>query len=135
MKNLTWLMLVLVVPGFSQTKETRPIVGGPTQQTLGELNGRFWQGIPSGLKSMFIVGFAEGVAFAGPGQLKAFPTVPYGDIVKGLDRFYQEPENLIFPMGYALEIFTMKVRGSILRHRKEADGIQGLYQGQGRGAK
>ena len=41
-----------------------------------------------------------------------FPDVPFGDIVKGVDRFYQEPENLTFPVNYALEIFTLKVNGS-----------------------
>ena len=33
-------------------------------------------------------------------------------MVKGLDRFYEEPENLAFPVSYALQIFTIKVSGA-----------------------
>ena len=37
----------------------------------------------------------------------------YGDwrLEKGLDRFYQEPENLRFPISAALRIFAMRVEG------------------------
>jgi hypothetical protein len=112
MKKLTWVLLVVVMPCFSQANETQQTVGGKIEQTVGQLNGRFWQGMPPGpIKTAFIVGFGEGIGFARP-QAKDFPSVPYGDIVKGLDRFYQEPENLIFPIGYALEVFTMKVEGA-----------------------
>ena len=54
-----------------------------------------------------------GLAFAKPSDEKVyFPRAPYGDIVKGLDSFYQEPENLIFPINNGLRIFTMKVNGA-----------------------
>ena len=112
MKRLTWLLIVLVMPCFSQANQSQQTVGSGTQQTLGELNGRFWQVIPSSQKATFIVGFAEGMGFARPEQVKDFPTVPYGDIVQGLDRFYGEAEKLVFPVGYALQIFTMKLNGA-----------------------
>jgi hypothetical protein len=43
-----------------------------------------------------------------------FPCLPttFGDIEKGLNRFYQEPENLMFPVSFALHFFTMKVNGA-----------------------
>ena len=41
-----------------------------------------------------------------------FPGVPYGDVLKGVDRFYEEPENLTFPVLYALEVFALKVNGA-----------------------
>jgi hypothetical protein len=34
------------------------------------------------------------------------------EIVKGLDRFYDEPENLILPVSRGLEIFAMRVNGA-----------------------
>jgi len=41
-----------------------------------------------------------------------FPsTMTFGEIIKGLDRFYEEPENLILPVIDGLELFTLKANG------------------------
>ena len=39
-------------------------------------------------------------------------TMSFGEIVKGMDRFYEEPENLILPVIEAMEIFTLKANGA-----------------------
>jgi hypothetical protein len=42
-----------------------------------------------------------------------FPsTVTFGEIAKGLDHFYEEPENLILPLIDGLELFAQKVNGA-----------------------
>lgn len=59
------------------------------------------------------MGLDEGMGRLAPyKEDEFFPKVPFGDITKGLDRFYQEPENLMFPICDALRIFKIKVVGA-----------------------
>jgi hypothetical protein len=45
--------------------------------------------------------------------LPRFPPVPeFGEIIKGIDRFYQEPENLRVVLFSATKVFAMKVEGA-----------------------
>jgi hypothetical protein len=63
----------------------------------------------------FIVGYGEAIMAVGYKHDELmFPMLPttFGDIERGLNRFYQEPENLIFPDSFALHFFTMKVNGA-----------------------
>jgi hypothetical protein len=39
-------------------------------------------------------------------------TMTFGEIAKGLDHFYGEPENLILPVVDGLELFALKVNGT-----------------------
>jgi hypothetical protein len=74
-------------------------------EPTGGVNGRFWHTLSSTSKLYFLYGFDEAMGLAKPYDDKLyFANVSYGDIVKGLDRFYQEPENLMFPISYALRI-------------------------------
>jgi hypothetical protein len=36
----------------------------------------------------------------------------YGEVLKGIDRFYQEPENMRLPIFVALQVFALKVAGA-----------------------
>jgi len=77
--------------------------------TKGTLNGRFWNSLPEDSRLWFILGYCEGTS-----QFwLACPTeVENGELVKGIDRFYQEPENLRLPVITAMAVFTQKVRGA-----------------------
>jgi hypothetical protein len=103
MKKLAW-MLMLVLPCFSQTISN--------EKTLGGLNGRFWETLTPSDRLWFIIGLHEGLEYAEARMPSYFPGVPYGDVLKGVDRFYEEPENLTFPVLYALEVFALKVNGA-----------------------
>jgi len=108
--------------------------------TLGKANGRYWQSLSTTSKLDFLVGFGEGYSAAAPsgipwdlrqmvGEAKVaaatkaleasrslkwyFPEkLSYGEVVKGVDRFYEDPENIRLPITDALEIFTRKVNGA-----------------------
>jgi hypothetical protein len=104
MKKLAWIMLLFVLPCLSQTDIKR---------TDGGLNGRFWDTLSSTSKLFFIMGFDDAIGTVYPNSERVyFSKVPYSDIVKGVDRFYQEPENLMFPVSDALQIFTIKANGA-----------------------
>jgi hypothetical protein len=108
MRKLAWILFMLVLPCFSQTNEN--------EQTFGGLNGRFWERLKPSDRLWFIIGVHEGLNITGISEAATmrlyFPDIPYGDILKGVDRFYAEPENLRFPVVYALKIFALKVNGA-----------------------
>jgi hypothetical protein len=103
-------------------------------RTNGQLNGRYWESLGDQLKTEFIVGYSEGIT---SGQVTPFVALalanskldekgnkslndiqqllfprgtPYGDVMKGLDRLYAEPENLPLPVSSALRVLGMKFR-------------------------
>jgi hypothetical protein len=79
------------------------------QKTNGLLNGRFWTVLGDSSKLVFVLGYCEaavGLAVPCPSQSE------FGEIVKGIDRFYQEPENLRLPFMTAQRVFAMKVAGA-----------------------
>jgi hypothetical protein len=77
-------------------------------RTRGLVNGRFWTILHYDTKLFFIIGFCEGAASADVCP----PQSEFGEIVKGIDRLYQEPENLRLPFVDAARIFAMKVTGA-----------------------
>ena len=108
MRKLAWILFMLVLRCYAQTSEN--------EQTLGGLNGRFRERLKPSDRLLFILGLHEGLNIPGSSEQanmrSYFPDVPYGDILKGVDRFYEEPENLLFPVVYALKIFALKVNGA-----------------------
>jgi hypothetical protein len=77
-------------------------------RTGGLLNGRFWKILKPSDKLIFVVGYCE--ASVGP---YACPTQSeFGEIVDGVERFYQDPENLSIPFVTAERVFAMKVAGA-----------------------
>jgi hypothetical protein len=103
MKKLAW-MFMLVLPCFSQAINN--------EKTLGGLNGRFWERLTPSDRLWFIIGLHEGLEYSEATMRSYFPDVPYSDILKGVDRLYEEPETLTFPILYALEVFALKVNGA-----------------------
>jgi hypothetical protein len=127
MKKLMLVLVLAAVSGAGQTPDA--------QKTQGRLNGRYWESLAGPVKVEFVVGYAEGVTntqvslllvgigFAnrklddeGAKNLRdtiqlLFPLdTSYGDVLKGLDRLYAEPENLPLPINSAFRILAMKFR-------------------------
>lgn len=124
MKKLMITSLLAVVACAAQTPDA--------QKTNGKLNGRYWESMPETFKVGFIQGYSEAVTslrvlpFVGIGfahcklddegaknvrdvlQLLFPEGIVYGEVMKGLDRLYAEPENLPLPIDSALKIVTMK---------------------------
>lgn len=90
--------------------------------TMGLSNGRFWELLTEMEKTCYLVGYLD---HEKPFNHQQAPDGPIGDkesdwwpwhldikeISKGLDNFYAQPENLIFPTRFALRILAMKVAG------------------------
>lgn len=94
---LTLLMIVLATSCYAADISD--------QRSNGSLNGRFWTHLNQHEKLTFVLGYCEGAPICPPQ-----PT--FSDIVKGIDRFYQEPENLRLTFASALRIFSLKVAGA-----------------------
>ena len=85
-----------------------------TNTTLGFANGQAWGRMSESMKLGFVVGFADGFgsAVAVSTYDDRFPSKSTnGEIVKALDKFYEEPANAAIPITGALQIFTAQVRG------------------------
>lgn len=81
-------------------------------KTSGAVNGRYWTSLDEAFKAFFLAGYLQGTFANASIQLNdGLPATVIGDMEKGLDRFYAEPENLRFPVSAALWIFAMKVEG------------------------
>jgi hypothetical protein len=85
------------------------------ERTKGLLNGRFWNRFGdlggNGSKLFFVIGYCEGAASA-PSDIRCPKQLEFGEILKGIDKFYQEPENLRLPFIVAVQILRMKVEGA-----------------------
>ena len=80
-------------------------VDADNDRSNGHFNGRFWSGLNNNSKAAFILGYCEGAS-----DCPIQPT--FGDIVKGVDKFYQEPENLRLAIRSAIRVFALKVAGA-----------------------
>jgi hypothetical protein len=108
------------VNGQGQDSSIASEIASQHSGSAGLLNGRFWVARNDGQKVIFIMGYCEAARSGkvpdrhdSPLALASCPTeVTLGDILKGLDRFYQEPENLRLAIRSALRIFAMKVAGA-----------------------
>jgi hypothetical protein len=108
--------------------------------TLGHVNARYWQSLSITSKADFLIGFVDGYSEALPSGIpwdlrkivgedkvaaatKAiessrslawyFPDkMSYGELMKGIDQLYENPENIRLPIRDALEVFTRKANGA-----------------------
>jgi hypothetical protein len=111
MKRLTLLLVLLTLPCLAESD---------SDKTGGVVNGRFWQHLEPMAKIAFIIGLQEGIGIGaattadGDKSIKTYfeKAANYGEIIAGVDRLYQEPENAALPVFWVLEVFTMKVRGA-----------------------
>jgi len=85
--------------------------------TNGTANGRFWNDLAPNQKSAYLNGLWDGLAQA-KGFLNAanveslYPLgLTNGEIDKALDRFYDTPENIQVPIGWALVICRQRLQG------------------------
>lgn len=94
-------------------------------------NGRFWQEMTSASRLYFIMGFHEAVGDAVYAGIEEgvkidfkradkevnffFPHLSFGEVVKGVDRFYDDPENAPIPIFNAFRLFTYKAKGGTPR--------------------
>jgi hypothetical protein len=106
MKKLILVALLMSISAFCQSTDN--------ERTNGGVNGRFWMTLSDTSRLYFLIGFDEAMGIGNPyGEKDYFSKdAPFGDVVKGITRFYQEPENLRSPVSYALQIFRMKVNGA-----------------------
>jgi hypothetical protein len=102
----------------------RPDTADPKQK--GALNGRYWTSLTDNMQTFFLVGYLDAhFAYAPPFLNNSLPATVIGDIQKGLDRFYQDPENLRFPISAALRIFAMRVEG---KSQPQIDSMLSVFQ-------
>jgi hypothetical protein len=102
------------------------LVGSPEGMiTNGLFNGRFWRAAGDVAKVSYMQGIVAALSrvkfrsLNGPCDaesdrvLKAYmlPQGAVADAEEGVDRFYEEPENLLIPIIDALEIVSAKARG------------------------
>lgn len=83
-----------------------------SDSTAGFKNGRFWGALDSTGRLSFLIGFFEGLG------AEAFPKVgdyssglSYGETVKGIDPFYEDPSNAPVPIVSAMVVVKRKVEG------------------------
>jgi hypothetical protein len=99
-----------------------------SMETGGALNGRFWTGLQLDGKRMFLTGYAEGLHVASASdsaydQIAQTWLPQHGitdDAVKGVDKFYVQPENLRLPIIFAIRVFAMQIAG---RPQAEIDRV------------
>ena len=107
--------------------------GDEPWQTNGKVNGRYWTGIDDMQKLAYLVAYKEASEAYHQSDTGYFPCSPVilGDILKGIDRIYSDPENLVLPVVDALWIFTAKTRGSSPREIEQGQWLV-LQRARGR---
>jgi hypothetical protein len=86
--------------------------------TDGQVNGRFWNGATMEGKMSFLMGFTGGLVHAkliheAVTVENSYPfSMTNGEVGKALDRFYDTPENMKIPIGFALVICRQRLEGA-----------------------
>jgi hypothetical protein len=99
------------------------VLGSPQDHPVlfskGEFNGRFWTTLNHLAKIAYVDRYRNGITLAhsftkNEDHLEVFamPDLPNEDVLKGVDKFFAEPEKLRFPITPALFIFSLKVAGT-----------------------
>jgi hypothetical protein len=122
-EKLLWAVVVVlgVVAPFGHAQQANM----ENLKTKGLINGRFWTLWKHALdvappekkqaaserddnwKTAFLFGYCEAAV-----TLPCPPQLQFDEIIKGIDKFYQEPENLRFPFVLALRVLVLKVTGA-----------------------
>jgi len=117
--QLTMLICALALAGSLRAQDQKLA----SITTIGLSNGRFWMFMDDRQRTCYLVGYQDHKivfgdlpvpacdACAGEKEKDWWPTLTVGEILKGLDNFYGEPENLSLPIRFALRILAMKVAG------------------------
>lgn len=77
--------------------------------TQDKLNGRFWRSITQSERLTYLAGFGENQPCNGADSPAGATN---GEIPSALNTFYQLPENLAIPIGRAIEVFALKLKGT-----------------------
>jgi hypothetical protein len=85
---------------------------GPDGMTLGFVNGRLWNGSSADMKLSYVIGIAEAISLTG-GDMTRFlaKNLSAAEDSKAVDKFYEDPSNLLVPVSFALQITAMKANG------------------------
>jgi hypothetical protein len=98
----------------------------PEWYSTGLLNGRYWTSLDERAKAFYLAGYRDGlvVGVGSTGLAEAgeiwerlrrgrFPiALIISDVVKGVDKFFSEAENLRFPIVDAVGLFARKAAGA-----------------------
>jgi hypothetical protein len=85
----------------------------PDSLTTGGLyNGRGWVTANSGEKLYFVMAFGDALIVETKVSGVYFGESTNGEIVKGLDQFYEDPANASIPVPFAMKLFARKVSGA-----------------------
>ena len=109
------MLLALSILGASQLLPSDELTVGRNSRTGKRyklLNGRSWNRTSDSGKINFVLGYVEAIEALGDNDaMTTVPNVQIKEIVKALDGFYTEPENLPFRIVDAIYIFAAKSAG------------------------
>ena len=82
------------------------------QRTGGKLNGRWWHIMDNDQRFAYVLGYGDAAQMMTnwPNYFPVLPTT-FEDVIKGVNRIYEEPENLVLPISDAIWLFTLKAKG------------------------
>ncbi|MDP8991216.1 MAG: hypothetical protein M3N41_14190 [Acidobacteriota bacterium] len=101
-------LFLVALPSHTQ------IVNAP-MQTEGLNNGRLWATLPDASKTMYVAGAVDATIMACEKDewKKLFAAnLSVGEVLKSLNRFYDEPTNAPVPVTYAMTVVKMKAEGA-----------------------
>jgi len=101
-------LFLIALPSDTQTTEDR-------LHTAGLVNGRAWSRMDDASKSFYVAGSLDGITMAcGSDQWKKLfaSDLNVGDVVKSLNKFYEEPTNIAIPITGAMSIVKSKAEGA-----------------------
>lgn len=101
-------MFLIAFPLKTQTTSNR-------FQTAGITNGRTWTTLSAESKTFYISGSVDSTILAcGTDEWRRLfaSSLSIGDVIKSLDKFYEEPTNAAVQVPYAMTVVKMKAEGA-----------------------
>jgi hypothetical protein len=82
--------------------------------TAGMSNGRLWLSLDSDAKTAYLTGIKDIlIATKPPDEAEYLPgRYTVGEMAKGVDQFYDSPENTLIPVVFGLRVCVMKFNGA-----------------------
>jgi hypothetical protein len=82
--------------------------------TSGMSNGRLWLSLDSDAKTVYLTGIKDIlIATKPPDEAEYLPgRYTVAEIAKGVDKFYDSPENTLIPVVFGLRVCVMKFNGA-----------------------
>ena len=94
----------------------------PDTYTAGLSNGRLWTVLTAELRTTYLLGYRDHhIVFSNQDVPESsvsekesawWPKLSIAEAQRGLDRFYEAPENLVLPIRYGLRVLAMRVAGT-----------------------